>query len=242
MALKYGCFKNKVTGQVCYFPAGRYGNFLSAIKKIVNYVRYNIPKYYIAHVILTVAENVSEIDFQNVHRVLNFISRRLERAGSDFIYVIVKELQERGAVHYHILCIYSKSYVFPSFEDIHKSWRLGFVKITAPKLRMRMQKIAGYIGKYIGKGYEYEQLNVRKSFSASQIKQIYKLSADRLSSVFDRFGKKVAEGFACTYRKVFLVGYEISEILGKEVQKPFKDLIMEFPSDWLYQGIHDSPF
>lgn len=107
---------------------------------------------------------------------------------------------------------------------------------------MKLDRIVGYIGKYIGKGYEYEALDYRKSLTASQIKQIYKLSAERLKSVFDLFGKKLAEGFACTYRKVYLVGYEVSEILGKEVEKPFKKLIMDFPSEWVYQGIYDAPF
>lgn len=74
----------------------------------------------------------------------------------------MKELQERGAIHFHVLCVYSKPYVFPSSNEIASSWKLGFVKITAPKLRMKLNTIVGYIGKYIGKGYEYEQLEVKK--------------------------------------------------------------------------------
>jgi len=230
-------------------PAGRYGNFLNSIKKLVNYVHYNMPRYYVVHLGLTLEKAAEEVHWKNLHRVMQFIDRRLKRAGSDFKYIAVKEIQQERlekygekAVHYHILCVYSKPYVFPSAEEIGKSWGLGSVKITAPKIRMKVWKIVNYIGKYIGKGYEYEALDYRKSFTASQIKQIYKLSAERLKSVFERLGKKVAEGCACTYRKVYLVGYEVSEILGKEVQKPFKDLIMNFPSEWAYQGIYDNPF
>jgi hypothetical protein len=32
-------------------------------------------------------------------------------------------------------------YTFPSSDEIKKSWRLGFVKITAPKLRPRQQSL-----------------------------------------------------------------------------------------------------
>ena len=203
MALTFRCFKHKVTGQVCYVEAGRLGNFKNAVKKLVSYIRYNVPRYYIAHVTLTVAENRTEIDLDDVHRVLQFIAQRLKRVGSDFKYVAVKELQERGVIHYHVLCIYSKPYVFPSSNEVASSWKLGFVKITAPKLRLRLNAIVGYIGKYIGKGYDYDQLDVKKSFTASQIKQIYKLSPSRLSEVINKFGKEFAETCKCSYRKVY---------------------------------------
>ena len=234
MPLNYRCFKNIKTGQVCYIPGGRYGNFLNSVRKMVNYIRYNIPRYYVAHLTLTVAENVTEVSLENLHRVIQFISQRLKRAGSDLKYIAVKEFQERGAIHYHVLCIYSKPYVFPHHEDIKRSWKLGFVYITAPKLRLAVDKIVGYIGKYIGKGYEYGALDAKKSFTASQIKQIYKLSASRLEEIVYKFGKSRTESFKCTYRKVYEFvdnGFRIA-----------KCLIHEFPSDGSYEGVYDEPF
>jgi hypothetical protein len=223
MALTYKGFINKNTGQKVYIPNGRYGNFLNSIKKMVNYVRYNIPRYYVAHVILTVAENVPEVDSRNLHRVTQFILQRLKRADSDFKYIAVKEIQERGAIHYHILCVYSRPYVFPSSAEIAASWGLGFVKVTAPRVRIAVNKIAQYIGKYIGKGYEYEALEGRKSFTASQIRQIYKLKADRLEQVMKKFGRDVSECFKCTYTKVYG---------GFKGVPDYKYLVMEFESDW----------
>jgi hypothetical protein len=70
---------------------------------------------------------------------------------------------------------------------------------------LKVQRIANYIGKYIGKGYEYEALDFRKSFSASQIKQIYKMTPKRLEAVITRYGKEVAESLKCTYRKIFKI-------------------------------------
>jgi len=223
MALTYKGFVNRITGQKVFIPGGRYGNFLNSIKKLVNYVRYNISRYYVAHVILTVAANVPEVDFKHLHRVTQFILQRLKRADSDFKYIAVKEVQVRGAIHYHLLCVYSRPYVFPSSSEIEESWGLGFVKVTAPKVRIAVNKIAQYIGKYIGKGYEYEALERRKSFTASQIRQIYKLKPDRLDQVMKKFGKDVAENFKCTYRKVFGCLNGVPD---------YRYAVMEFDSDW----------
>ena len=96
MGLRYRKFRHKETGKVSFMPAGRYGNFLNSIKKLVNYVQWNYKKYYCVHLILTVAENESEIDFKHFHRVIQFISQRLKRAGADFKYVASKELQKGG--------------------------------------------------------------------------------------------------------------------------------------------------
>lgn len=47
MPLNFKCFKNKITGQVVYAEAGRFGNFKNSIKKLVSYIRYNVRRYYI---------------------------------------------------------------------------------------------------------------------------------------------------------------------------------------------------
>jgi len=236
MPLTFHKFRNYNTGQVCYAPAGRYGNFQNIIKKLVHYIRYNIPRYYIAHVTLTVAENVTEVEFSNLHRVMTFIGQRLKRCGSDFKYVAVKELQDRGAIPYHVLCVYSKPRVFPSSSEVADSWRLGFVKITAPRVRLKLNSISNYIGKYIGKGYEYEALDVKKTFTASQIKQIYKLSSVRLSDAIARYGLKVAETLQCTYRRIF------TKMINEDTGKTETVTLFTFPSEWSYEGRCDEPF
>lgn len=81
MGLKFRRFRHKITGKECFIPAGRYRNFHNAIKKLVNYVRHNYPRYYVVHLTLTVADNVSAVDFKHLHRVIQFINQRLKRAG-----------------------------------------------------------------------------------------------------------------------------------------------------------------
>ncbi len=211
MGIKYRRFWNRKTGAYCDIPAGRYGNFLNTIKKLTNYVRYNMPKYYVVHLVLTLKEAKKEVDTGDLHRVMQFISTRLKRQSVDFKYLAVKEIQKErlekygeAAIHFHVLCVYSKAYTFPSPEEIAKSWKLGNVKITAPRMRLKMHKIAQYIGKYIGKGYEYEQLEVRKSFTASQVPQIYKLNKERLAWVKAMYKSKKSDSFKCTFTKIWL--------------------------------------
>ncbi|MBF0554398.1 MAG: hypothetical protein HQK96_07520 [Nitrospirae bacterium] len=242
MALWHKRFQNKKTGEIMNIPAGRYGNFRMAAKKIVQYTKYNMDRFYVVHLVLTVAENVSDVDMSNFHRVANFINQRLKRVGSDFKYIAVKELQSRGAIHFHVLCIYTKKYSFPDSGDIQKSWKLGFVKITTPGLmpkygrfRIRVEKIIAYLGKYIGKGYEYEELEAKKSFTASQIKQIYKLSDKRLNVVMETFGKEQAETFTCTYTRVY-------EEVKIEPFRRKKLCVLAFDSDWKFIGNEEEPF
>ena len=111
---------------------------------------------------------------------------------------------------------------------------MGFVKITPLKIRFKLNRIANYIGKYIGKGYEYEALDVRKSFTASQIKQIYKLNTKRLDIVMRKYGKEKADALKCTYRKVFEC------VSGRD--GIVRNLLLEFDSQWHFVGVVGEPF
>ena len=51
-------------------------------------------------------------------------------------------------------------YVIPDPNEIANLCTLGFVKVTAPKICLKLNKNTIYLGKYIGKGYEYDALNV----------------------------------------------------------------------------------
>lgn len=245
MSLTYRIFKNKFTGKLIYCPTGRYGNFRNNVRKLVNYLSYNIKKPYVAHVTLTVKENADEIDMENLRRVLNMIAIRLKRAGSDFKYIAVKEYQQRGAIHFHVLCIYSKPYVFPSTAEIASSWKIGFVKISSPKLGSKFNTYFNYLAKYIGKGHDYEFLEGKKSFTCSQINGLYKLTIQRLQELLSKHDIRIAESFMCTYRKVYRVirsrvleywhdgMFDAWRWRWKEVSR---ELVIEFDTDWVYDG------
>jgi hypothetical protein len=208
--LSYRRFQNVETGEFSYAPAGRVGRFYNSVRKIKQFIFYNWKKFYIAHVTMTVAVAEEGVFAKELNRALTFIRMRLERDGVEFLYAAVKEVQyerlkKRGecVIHYHVLCFYSVAYAFPAAEEIEKSWGLGNVKITAPKLRLKVNSLVGYLSKYMGKGFEFEALDVKKGFSTSQVAQIYKLNPGRLQEVIKKVGVHGAKLLKCSFTKVW---------------------------------------
>jgi len=71
-----------------------------------------------------------------------------------------------------------------------------------------------------------------KSFSASMVPQIYKLSAVRLAFAVKRYGKENAESLRCTYTVIFQYFFE--EIGGYQIKT--KVILHRFTSDWVMIG------
>jgi len=169
---------------------------------------------------------------------MKMVNAHMKRVDSEWKYIAVKEYnsegvrQETGNLHYHVLIFYSKAYAMPSVQRVVKSWGLGFCKITAPKVRCKLGKITSYLGKYLGKGYEFEALNKdKKSFTASQIPSCYKLSAVRLKELRDKIGLNIAEKYKCTFTKVVWTNYRGEKII-----------VARWISDWVCLGLEAEPF
>jgi len=67
--------------------------------------------------------------------------------GWRLVYFWVAELQERGAVHYHVVLFVPKGHMLPK-PDIQGWWRKGFTHIFA------VNHFAAYLCKYLQKGME----------------------------------------------------------------------------------------
>lgn len=245
-----------VTNKSFYVETGSHSRFMTAIKKQAAYVTRNFgSRWYVQHIILTLDAPAEVVDYRHLNRVLTFIKVRVKRAGASLSYIWVKELQAERlkkygvkAVHYHILVVFSKPYVIPSSEDIAKSWGLGFVKVRIPR-GLVLSKAHAYLGKYLGKGYDWAFLKNKRSFGTSSLSSVYKLSPKRLDRVIERFGKANLGCLSSSYRKVYLIGSEVKSkdtltlesALGKKLSLP-RVLVMDFPSDWSYQGTYNEPF
>jgi len=64
-----------------------------------------------------------------------------------------------------------------------------------------------------------------------------------------KFGKERAESLICTYRKVYEMvyraAYTVKGIVLDAIEMPAtvrKELIIEFPSEWAYEGVYEEPF
>ena len=213
----YRVLNNLSGGDPLYLPAGRVGRFYNSVRKIIQYIHYNWKKYYLAHVTLTIADAKStpEQIEAALNRAKTFLRTRIHRQGEEVFYAAVPEIQKKrlekygeSVLHYHVMCFYSKAYIFPDAREIQNSWKLGNVKITAPKIRFKVNALIGYLAKYMGKGFEFEALEVKKGFTCSQIPQIYKLRPARLGEVIQKYGVYTANALKCSFTKVWREGIE----------------------------------
>lgn len=198
------------------------------VKGIFRYwSRFSAPMY-VYFLTLTVAENTSETKTRDLDRVMRFITRRVKRNGSLFAYLWVKEFQERGAIHYHVLMFTSKPYVIPDVKEINKSWRLGICHLLAKRgIGYSIKKAVNYMLKYISKELRDTRI-VRKIFSSSLIRSVYTCSEKVWSFVRDNFSE-VIDSLYVRGRRLYM----------RCADDDFPDLyvlrfIYAVPSDWKF--------
>lgn len=125
---------------------------------------------------LTYKENV--LDRERIRRDVDAMLKRMRRLVPDFSYVCVFERQKRGAWHAHIACrkiqshYYRRGQLVPSFTLLRTFWRAvvgvagGNIDVSRQRAAKRsVGRLAGYLSKYIGKGFEDGQDG--DSYSAS---------------------------------------------------------------------------
>lgn len=102
-------------------------------------------------VTLTFAKNIIDIPFAN-NEFNKFIKRMRDRQG-DFVHTSVIEFQERGAIHYHMVCNYKTDW--KSHEELQarerelaKIWSHGFCDIQEIK---HLDNVGAYLIKYMTK-------------------------------------------------------------------------------------------
>lgn len=107
--------------------------------------------------------------------------------------------------------------------------------MTLPDVKSKLSSVALSASKFTFSCLTPFLFDFKKSFSASQIKQIYKLTPQRLAVTMAQFGKGKAKELKCTFRKVY-------EIVKFPPFRDFKHLLIEFPSEWYYEGVCLEPF
>jgi hypothetical protein len=83
----------------------------------------------------------------HVREFLDTVRKFTQRAGHDFRYVWVAEMQQRGVVHYHVLVWMPHGFRLPKPDD-RGWWAHGSTKIEWAR------KCVGYLAKYASKGME----------------------------------------------------------------------------------------
>ena len=99
--------------------------------------------YYPACITLTYAPSWDWCS-RDVSVFLKRVREYYRRRGWRFVYFWVAELQERGAVHYHIVVFIPCGHKLPK-PDLRGWWRKGFTNI------MSVRSFASYLAKYLQK-------------------------------------------------------------------------------------------
>jgi hypothetical protein len=106
-------------------------------------------------VTLTFAENIEDIKVSN-REFKNFIKRMKYRFG-DFKYLSVIEFQERGAIHYHMIC----NWGYIEQKEVSEIWGNGFIKIKGllkANNGKPVDNVGAYMVKYMNKNVLDERL------------------------------------------------------------------------------------
>jgi len=130
---------------------------------------------------LTYRENM--MDKERLKRDFDALRRRL-RAWGQFHYVAVAERQKRGAWHLHIALRGRQNYrVLRAIWQSIVGEGMGQVNVRNPFREKGLRhKLAGYLAKYIGKGFETHELNEKRYWTSRGVVVPEALPIDHITS------------------------------------------------------------
>lgn len=146
---------------------------LKSAKNIMQIVKYNVGQYKKQNgskfppvfLTLTFADNVQDWKYAN-REFSKFIQRLNYRVYGEkctkLAYVGVPELQERGAIHYHVL-FFNLPYIDKT--EVESLWGLGYTRIEVEKVgNMKGESLGKYITKYMVKQFYSKDKNGKDLF------------------------------------------------------------------------------
>lgn len=134
---------------------------------------------------LTFSENITDIKKAN-HSFKIFIQRLkyyLKTNSKQHLkYIAVIEFQDRGAIHYHLLC--NVPYIQNSI--LHKIWKNGFVRINKID---DIDNVGAYVTKYMNKDLSDNRLQGKKCYLTSKnLEKSIKITDEEIiSSILPHF-------------------------------------------------------
>jgi hypothetical protein len=131
---------------------------LSQVKFSVKDVDFLMEHFrYAVMITLTSSGNISDgsVFSNEFNHFIIYLKRYLK--DKNLYYVVVREKQERGAYHYHLVLF---GYKFIPFEVLSEYWRIGFVWVSFISNRQGVE----YILKYVKKGNQFGRLHASYTF------------------------------------------------------------------------------
>lgn len=138
-------------------PDARYkSNLLRMRRKAQDIIESNITDH-MHFVTLTYAENMQ--DYGKAYVDMTKFVKKLRETWSDFQYLGTKELQARGALHFHLIVFGAKRL---NTKTVKACWPHGFVKTKPITDVSEPKRLARYLTKYITKEEYQRQIKSKK--------------------------------------------------------------------------------
>jgi len=153
---------------------------------------------------LTFAKNIT--DLKEANYIFNQFIKRMTYKYPDFKYLAIPEFQQRGAVHYHLLC----EMPFIHFREIVEIWGQGNIDIRTLN---DVDNIGAYVCKYLSKDMFDERTFGKKKFFRSQ-------SLSEPIELLGYWAMKFVERVCSTLAPVFEKTFE-SEWVGEVEYKAY---------------------
>ena len=139
---------------------------------------------------LTFKENITDVKKANI--IFNRFIVRMRKRIEDFKYIAVIEFQQRGAVHYHLLCdldiskLITKEATRKYERDFSQNhWKNGFVTI---KPADHVDNMGAYFCKYLSKDMFDERMFRKKKYFCSQnLNKPIELKGDKARFLMDKY-------------------------------------------------------
>lgn len=169
-------------------------NLARARREIIELIRLNLVS---GSCLLTLTYRENMQDYERARKDFDkFIKRIKYNYIIDLRYLRVIELQQRGAIHFHVV-IFSPEFVLIPYTDIYKLWRHGAVHIR--KIQdiddVTADRIGNYLGKYLTKTKDIEK--DKKIYTTSRNlkrpeKERIVIEDERMQVLYDGYLKQLA--------------------------------------------------
>lgn len=167
---------------------------------------------------LTFKENIQDIERAN--REFTLFIKRLKRylKNQQLKYIATWELQERGAIHYHLV-LFSVPYI--KNDKLFEIWGNGFIKINKIKETVKTEAVGVYITKYFVKDLE-KKANQKKAYFCSR--NLIKPKETKKKLDFDEMNDILTDEEDLLYIKNFTAKelIEIDAVTGEKIYREVK--------------------
>ena len=170
-------------------------NLARARREIIDLIRLNLN---VGSCLLTLTYRDNVQDYNKAYRdFYKFVMRVKYSYSISLRYIRVIELQQRGAIHFHVV-IFNPEFVNIPYNDVFDTWGHGAIHIRPIENinDVTADKVGNYLGKYLTKSKDIA-CNKKIYTTSRNIKRIHKerfvIDNESLFNLYDEYFEKFAD-------------------------------------------------